>query len=198
MTMRERIRICFCFQICACQLSTLLIIDIMTTGSEEEQVTAILAAELIAIDSEIDHESVSEYISSIVHENTMDDEEKIEGIQEFLEESTSAPLDSFMSIITAQLSQINLDRGQAVEIANEAERQRCRDMEEKALRQDTVDAQQDDTVKVVLSKEERERRDAFLRQYEFVEETYTEDEGADDAVGMLILSFNLGRWSKSE
>jgi predicted transcriptional regulator len=144
----------------------------------EAELTSSLAKQLIVIDSEIDHESVSEYISSICLEETMDDEEKVEGIREFLEEATTESIDSFMDEITSQLSLISLDRSKKVEAAKELEVIKSREAETNALKVDAIV----EAVEVkVLSKEDRERREALLRQYEFVEESFEDVEGGGDA-----------------
>jgi len=125
----------------------------------------------------IQDEDISEYISGIIQDETMSEEEKTEVVTEFLSEATDKSTENMIGILLKEYRSLQ-DQKQKQETETKhklIEAARAREEERLRKIKAELDSQpQPHTTERQLTKEEKEAREKLMRQYGYVAD------GSDD------------------
>ncbi|KAI8978526.1 hypothetical protein BDB01DRAFT_726279 [Pilobolus umbonatus] len=140
-----------------------------------DQVTSQLAS------IELQDEDIAEYITGIVQEESMADEEKKEVISDFLSEATDKSTDTVIDKLLTEwkLMQESKQKNESDKRKKLIEEARARE-EERSLKYQEELSSIKQTEQRQLTKEEKEARDKLVRQYGYVADGEEEEEKETD------------------
>ncbi|KAI7892482.1 uncharacterized protein EV154DRAFT_418603 [Mucor mucedo] len=124
-------------------------------------------------------EDISEYITGIIGDDSMEEDEKREVISEFLSEATDKDTEKLIDTLLSDWKKVQKDQ------VKEAEEKRAKIIEEARVREEErrLKAEKEQEVNSVLrsaqkqmSKEQKEARDKLMQQYGYVADGGDDDE----------------------